>query len=263
MLDDEFALLPPHFKNDISISLQDWQIIHPCFSRFPVGFRQVMPMLLASLVYHSQWLQENLQRTHPLFLTPLWTQGFIDRFRGVVVVNKLVCPFTGLRATGIPIHMTVMNRVSEMTKEITGVNFQQVHDSIVQRAEALGERLPAHISEHDVRNHGYGQPVPLMEVRLNEMMATFTEQLVNTFQSLLDKLQHNNNNNSATVNTNSNIPAPENPALYPMFFWGDKWHPVPENFQFPRCTVKTMWDLWLLERISLYKMKMEPLKQFE
>jgi hypothetical protein len=39
MLDDDFALLPPHFKNDVSISLQDWQIIHPSFSRFPLGFR--------------------------------------------------------------------------------------------------------------------------------------------------------------------------------------------------------------------------------
>jgi hypothetical protein len=26
------------------------------------------------LVHHSQWLQENVQVSHPLFLTPLWTQ---------------------------------------------------------------------------------------------------------------------------------------------------------------------------------------------
>lgn len=116
--------------------------------------------------------------------------------------------------------------------------------AIVQKVEALGEKLPADISEHFVRNHGYGQPVPVTEVRLTELISTLEQRLVGTFQSYIEGIPHINLNNSATVNTNSNVPITENSSIYPVFIWGSKWHPVPENFQFLRCTVKTMWDLW-------------------
>jgi hypothetical protein len=70
------------------------------------------------------------------------------------------------------------------------------------------------------------------------------QRLIGFLQSYIERMPHININNSATVNTNSTVPATEDPLLYPVFIWGSKWHPVPENFQFPRFTVKTMWDLW-------------------
>jgi hypothetical protein len=39
---------------------------------------------------------------------------------------------------------------------------------------------------------------------------------------------------------NSNIPT----TAYPVLIWVNKWRPVPENFPFPRCSVRTLWGLW-------------------
>jgi hypothetical protein len=188
----------------------------------------------------------------------------------------LAFPDTGLRASRAPIHLTTMNRVGEMTEEITdiGVNFQQVRRAIVQKVEALGKKLPADISEHLVRNHGYGQSVPDTEVRLTQLISILEQRLVGFLQSYIERMLHININNSATVNTNSSVPATEDPLLYPeeqkilysilVFIWASKWHPVPENFQFPRCTVKTMWDLWhFVGDIPVRNVERESLKQLQ
>jgi hypothetical protein len=110
-----------------------------------------------------------------------------------------------LLANGAPIHLR-QNRVGEMTEEITdiGVNFQQVHRDFVQKVRPLGKKLPADISEHLVRNHGYGQPVT--EVRLTQLIITLEQHLVGFLKSYIERMPHININISSTVNTNSSVP---------------------------------------------------------
>jgi hypothetical protein len=36
-----FAILPPHFNNEIQISSVEWQEILPCYSTYPTAFKEV------------------------------------------------------------------------------------------------------------------------------------------------------------------------------------------------------------------------------
>ena len=35
-----------------------------------------------------------------------------------------------------------------------------------------------------------------------------------------------------------------NNSSYELFFWGERFHPVPELYTLPTINVKAMWDLW-------------------
>jgi len=53
-----FAVLPPHFKKDFTISLDQWINYLPHVENLPDGFRKCLPFLLASIVYHWEWISE-------------------------------------------------------------------------------------------------------------------------------------------------------------------------------------------------------------
>ena len=46
-------------------------------SYYPLTFRVALPRLLASLVYHQDWLKNKLPFTHPLFQQRVWTSGIM------------------------------------------------------------------------------------------------------------------------------------------------------------------------------------------
>jgi hypothetical protein len=59
LTDDSFANLPPHFlgSDEDFLSTAEWEDILPGYSTFyPLNFREVIPFLLASLVYHVPYL---------------------------------------------------------------------------------------------------------------------------------------------------------------------------------------------------------------
>jgi hypothetical protein len=61
----EFATLPPCFSpGEAILSAQDWSSIFPGFANYPSSLKRLLPCLLASVVvYHSNWLADNLPPT--------------------------------------------------------------------------------------------------------------------------------------------------------------------------------------------------------
>lgn len=78
LTESEFAILPPHFRpNTLSslLTFDDWETLVPAYDLFPNSFKKAIPYLLASIVHHSDFLQETLPLKHPLFQTRLWRNG--------------------------------------------------------------------------------------------------------------------------------------------------------------------------------------------
>jgi hypothetical protein len=76
MTSTEFARLPPHFNasGGSILTVEEWEDIVPGFTNyFPSHFRPVIPFLLASLIFHKEWLVETLPAQHPLFNSRVWT----------------------------------------------------------------------------------------------------------------------------------------------------------------------------------------------
>ncbi len=112
MNDDEFTILPPHFKSNVP-STVDWDLILPGYtSYYPASFRRVVPYLLASLSYHTEWLKCALHHTHPIFLSPVWTTGILISLKESVTSGYMLNSTSGLKATGIPPWVVITTRLN-------------------------------------------------------------------------------------------------------------------------------------------------------
>lgn len=122
LTDVTFANLPAHFLTDENgISSEEWEQILPGYSSFyPQSFREVIPYLLASLVYHRQYLRD-LQVSHPrhpLFLQYVWTSGILDKVKDKVGVGCNRNPTRKMFATGVPPHLVLANRIGDLQRGI-------------------------------------------------------------------------------------------------------------------------------------------------
>ena len=70
----EFAILPPHFLNDHDEDVQ--HLMSVLFKKLlnKPHLYPVLSLCLASLVFHSDWLIENLPKKHPLFTCDLFRE---------------------------------------------------------------------------------------------------------------------------------------------------------------------------------------------
>ena len=103
-----FAVLPPHFDQSCGqvLSIAQWEDIMPNFSTFyPISFRKVCHFLLASLVYHQDWLKENLPCDHPLFSQRVWESSILNDLKDHVHAGTMTNPITKLTATGLNVHV--------------------------------------------------------------------------------------------------------------------------------------------------------------
>ena len=68
-----FGSLPSRFKDAKTI---EFNKIIPDYDTLPVNFQEVMPLLIASLIYHLEKLIQDLPQTHPLFMSRFWTETY-------------------------------------------------------------------------------------------------------------------------------------------------------------------------------------------
>ena len=136
----EFASLPPHFNNQngaIVLTVAEWNEILPGYSTFyPPQFRPVVSYLLASIVYHKQWLATTLHHNHPLFNTRLWTSGIVDRLAPMVLSGSRRNSVSLLTATGIPPHILLANKIAKLDDKVDSLRLD-----LMTRLDSLPKEL--------------------------------------------------------------------------------------------------------------------------
>jgi hypothetical protein len=120
-LDVEFLTLPPHFDNTMALTEEEWEDIVPGYGTLPQRFKTAVPFILASLVYHTPWLQANLPHMHPLFNCRYWRNGWHIKLQPKVLLGVGKCPVTHLQATGIPTHLVIARRLQIVERELEGL----------------------------------------------------------------------------------------------------------------------------------------------
>ncbi|KAH9183580.1 hypothetical protein AeNC1_014444 [Aphanomyces euteiches] len=138
--DIEFAHLPPHF-NGLTLSQDDLDTILPGYSSYyPESFRCVVPFLLASIVYHSEWLMDNLSADHPLFSSLLWTTKLVSRLDGQIETGRIYNPVSSMRATGVPPHVVLAERMKAIEDKLCFM--EQIFSSLPnQIRDAIAEQI--------------------------------------------------------------------------------------------------------------------------
>jgi hypothetical protein len=153
----EFCILPPHFHHELDVRYRDimtndaWEVIIPAYSTFPEGFKTALRFMLASLVfaYKQHTLERILNPMHPLFSSRVYTGGYLEQLKDVVIEPKCrLCKDCGMTVTGIPVHwwthldslesvLTAVEGVSQQLKEMP----EKVTTLIERRVEIGAQHL--------------------------------------------------------------------------------------------------------------------------
>ena len=228
LTDVSFANLPPHFlRNDEDcLSTGEWEDILPGYSTFyPLNFREVIPFLLASLIYHYSYLVdlETSNPRHPLFLQRVWTSGVLLRLKDKVGAGCNRNPISKMTATGVPPHLVLANSIVDLQKDLAVLK-----DDIVSKLEQLPEALKQSMLE----NFQIEGTVPITRHEMQEMMRLSIDDLKKTIENSLNSIALRN---SSTVNVvNASMPDQVHDVThYTTWNWNGRLHPVPENFEFP------------------------------
>ena len=234
-----FADLPAHF--DLTrgpiLSVEEWEEILPGYSTFyPETFRVVLPFLLAQIVYHRTWLKDTLAENHPFFNQRVWTSGIIDRLKleDKVLAGVMTNEVSGLSATGVPPHIVLACDLADFRQE-----FRQKVGSMEENIGTAIDNLPEKLKQTILDNFQVDGAIPITSSQIHDMLNNFRDDMVRAIAA-----------NSEAQNRNRNDDGDRNPNLggdmggYRMWMWGGRLHPCPEDFEFPICNVKVLWDLW-------------------
>ena len=146
--DVAFGDLPPHFST-LSLTQNEWESILPGYTHFyPSCFRRAVPYLLASIVYHSEWLKSIVAKDHPFFRCLLWTSRIVPTLVSQVQSGNLTNASTNMRATGVPPHVVLSSRMSNMESTLTSLNetvsefVPKMGFEIAQQMKVFQETMP-------------------------------------------------------------------------------------------------------------------------
>ncbi len=132
------------------MTTDDWRIIVPNYDHYPETFRHTIPFLLASIVYHADFLREVLAPDHPLFASQVFAGSFVNKLRGKATAGIAKSP-VGMRATGVPQHLILAAEFAELRDDFNAlkdsmtaqnsIDKQQIFDRVDGVPEALHEML--------------------------------------------------------------------------------------------------------------------------
>lgn len=109
---EDLSLLPPRFAPNQNIN---WSEMVCDIDSYPTAFQSCIPYLIASVVYHAEWLKKTLPRTHSLFQSRFWRSNQHNLLQASVLPPvRMHCSATGMRATGVSPLTVVLDRIASL-----------------------------------------------------------------------------------------------------------------------------------------------------
>jgi hypothetical protein len=238
---DDFTTLPPHFLTN-TVDDIEWNSIVPGFENYPACFQCVIPYLVASVVYHHEWLEENLPAGHPYFTCYLYEKKKSPALKEYVILTRGYCPETGMTATGLPESMRLASKIGEMESRMEEFkrSMDAMRENMNSNHEDTIERIPPAVVESVLQKIRVEGAVSVTVDDLKKYCSEIREMIDDRFANIVMPAV---NNTDPVPNT----PQDEGAQVvnFTPFHWGGGFHYLPENYTFPSMTVKNIWDRWL------------------
>ena len=175
----DWMMLPPHFPANIEVPTRD---LIPAFEKFPVQCHSLFPFLIASVVYHTEWLEANVPRDNPLFSIPLLSSMYSVnlRLRSSLKGGKYGGDVNGLKPTGYSIMGGTHATVQQIFSFLKEGGFPQTSAPSATPVAAQPESGPALPMQHimrlltDVHSVMNGKPSTLSTLPIADVPAVFT-----------------------------------------------------------------------------------------
>lgn len=222
----DFGELAPHFIDNSYVQVLENNIL-PYYQKYPTKFTVVIPFLLASVVYHRQYLRETLHSEHKLFKSRFWMNGYQDSLSSSVVTGINECKHTSMFATGIPKNIMIATEVRQL-----GYKLQNYNESLTDTLKDI----PINTADEILSKCEVKGAVPVTK---DDLTRTLKQVLAEYIPTLIT-----NNTNSSSTEPPNNDSVPD--TVFSLYNWSDgSMHPVPEHFKFPNnINTKTLFELW-------------------
>lgn len=239
---EEFLLLPPMFEP--RSPLVD-RAVESCFPRLAAASRRLGEHVLASVVFHSDYLRRTLPADHALFTSTLFSDAVLLADLKAAVVCRASKPGDAIAATGIPPYiLTTLQGLRQIEKQVLAMA-----DDLVKRVADVIEEHTRRVAEHTRPVTENTRPVTLHDFRtiltecLQEVMPRIDLQRLANITAALEQRRPVAAEPAAAPSTEPPLPPP---VCIPVttHTWGDKLHLVPADFELPRGSTRALWRNW-------------------
>jgi hypothetical protein len=236
-IDIEFSTLPPHFNQNDTNKLESLWInaYGNKYNELTTGFKQTLPYLVASIVYHIDFFKKNLNENHPFFQSLLFTRNFIheNKLKEKIETGNFNNTKTNMRATGLPPYML-------MAQEI--VSLKDTVGSLQNKLQQSLSQLPTEVTNSILNKCQINGAIPIVASDFKAFEDRFEQRI----RSQIDEIKQ-----SVSVTAiNNNLMDVVHPPNEPDFDWhywkeAKEYHMIPENWTAPTgMYCKEMWFLW-------------------
>ncbi|KAI9906950.1 hypothetical protein PsorP6_016688 [Peronosclerospora sorghi] len=144
----DIALLPPRFRNGSTDTINS--ALDLCFPGLPANLRLIAEHALASVIFHRDYLKRTVPAGHPLLKTlPFRSDAELIQELEDCVVCTLPDPEEGLRATGVPPHVSMMHSFSTVSSKVDeGIRLQSVHAKDI--VAEVATRIVRELEDRDI-----------------------------------------------------------------------------------------------------------------
>jgi len=238
--EDQFASLPPHFTQGIENEyIKEGMML--CFGNIITswgkdGIINVLLLLLASIVYHSEWLFEvaNGNSNHPFNTIPvLQRPELLDKLKELVTLEPAG---TITKASGVPLHI---KQSTQLKKNLLVIKSGM--DKLLAANAALPEVIKAAIDEVAT---GAGQvTVPRVMELMDQHSGSMQETIAKTVKDAVEEATRD-------LVPRGGVPTQHTPTTWDSFQLGTyreyNGSAVPSNFKFPTVGLRLAWQYYLL-----------------
>lgn len=221
-----FRISPPHFPPGLDSVREALDLVFP--SR-PDKLSGVCEALLATLVFHHEWIRKTVPKNSPvlgsvLFLEPRLIEGLYP---------LLICSWEDsehMHATGVPPHCQIM-RVTEASRKVVNEMALELQSVVPMVKEAVKEAI----------EEGAIESGTVTRSGLAEMLQ---QQIAKS--GLLELLNRDNSRSMAPVEDVAGQRIVSHQLVATMHSWDGKLHRLPKEFTWPDGTPRHMWSYWYL-----------------
>jgi len=230
----EFAVCPPHFilddQNRYPAEVE--RALQTIFGDISSETtRRAAPFLLASLIFHLNWLEEKLPSSHKLFKSPLYTSLSLDERIKLASLVTIENKNKDIEIKGVPVSVKLLQQVKEINVALD--DFRTAMQTQQEDLRKIAELIPQSAAGVMLQagQKQFERFATAIEERI-ESVLTRTSQ-----PSHLHPIQYGSN----AAEQLSQI-APDG---YKLFHWAGKFRCIPENFVLDRGEkVALAWAKW-------------------